>query len=311
VRRDGSLTVSVEGLTRKFGEFVAVDGISLAVEKGEVFGFLGPNGAGKSTTIRMLCGLLEPTSGGGHVGGHDIMREPEEIKKNIGYMSQRFSLYEDLTVGENLDFFAGIYRVPTSRRKERKNWVIKMAGLGENRRELAGKLPAGFKQRLALGCSILHEPPILFLDEPTSGVDPISRRNFWELIADMSASGTTVFVTTHYMHEADYCDRLALISRGKIIAEGSPARLKEEQMKGRVVEVQTEKVHEAAEVLREAGMEASVFGSVLHVVVEDNADAVRRVAESLNNAGLGAAGLETIDPSLEDVFVSLMESRAG
>ncbi|HAR94468.1 MAG TPA: multidrug ABC transporter ATP-binding protein, partial [Deltaproteobacteria bacterium] len=196
---DEDMAVRVRDLRRAFGDFTAVDGISLDVKKGEVFGFLGPNGAGKSTTIRMLCGLLMPTGGTGTVGGHDIMREPEEIKQIIGYMSQKFSLYNDLTVEENIDFFGGVYGVSRSKRDERKRWVLAMAGLERERRMLTGHLATGYKQRLALGCAILHDPPIIFLDEPTSGVDPISRRAFWGLIGDMSRQGTTVFVTTHYM----------------------------------------------------------------------------------------------------------------
>ncbi|OJW95789.1 ABC transporter ATP-binding protein, partial [Thiobacillus sp. 65-1402] len=218
--------VEVRDLTRRFGDFVAVDRVSLSVEAGQVFGFLGPNGAGKSTTIRMLCGLLLPSSGAGRVAGFDIMTESETIKRHIGYMSQKFSLYDDLSVEENIDFFAGIYNVPRTRRRERKDWVLDMAGLADKRNSLTRSLAGGWKQRLALGCAVLHEPPILFLDEPTSGVDPLSRRQFWDLIAQMAQRGTTVFVTTHYMEEAEYCDELVLISRGRMIAKGKPAELK-------------------------------------------------------------------------------------
>lgn len=229
--------IKIEGLTKKFGDFAAVDGINLTVKRGEVFGFLGPNGAGKSTTIKMLCGLLMPTNGNGSVGGYDIMKESEEIKKTIGYMSQKFSLYDDLTVEENISFFSGIYGVLNSKRKERMDWVLEMAGLKDKKKALTRSLAGGYKQRLALGCAVLHEPPIIFLDEPTSGVDPISRRNFWNLIYEMSKTGTTSFVTTHYMDEADYCDRLALIYRGIIIAEGTPNELRTEYMKQDVLEV--------------------------------------------------------------------------
>ena len=215
------VAVTVKDLTRVFGEFVAVDHISLSVAKGKVFGFLGPNGAGKSTTIRMLCGLLLPTGGSGAVAGFDVMTQSELIKRNIGYMSQKFSLYDDLRVEENIDFYAGIYNVPKARRAARKDWVLQMAGLGDKRNYLTGSLAGGWKQRLALGCAVLHEPSILFLDEPTSGVDPISRRQFWDLIAQLSQQGTTVFVTTHYMEEAEYCDELALIYRGRIIAQAT------------------------------------------------------------------------------------------
>jgi ABC-2 type transport system ATP-binding protein len=225
--------VSLDHLTKRFGTFTAVNSVSLTVPKGQIFGFLGPNGAGKSTTIRMLCGILAPTSGDGRVAGFDIYTEPERIKENIGYMSQRFSLYEELTVAENIAFYAGIYRLPGAKRQERSEWVINMAGLAERRNSLAGELSGGWRQRLALGCAILHEPPIVFLDEPTSGVDPLSRRKFWELIYSMAEEGVTVFVTTHYMDEAEYCDRLALIYRGELVAIGTPDELKRSRAAGR------------------------------------------------------------------------------
>ena len=218
--------VVARNLERRFGAFAAVKRLSFSVARGEIFGFLGPNGAGKSTTIRMLCGILAPTAGGGTVAGFDIGTQPESIKTAIGYMSQKFSLYEDLTVEENIDFFSGIYRLPRERRRARKEWVLDMAGLRDHRRARSGRLPGGWKQRLALGCAVLHEPPIVFLDEPTSGVDPISRRAFWDLIHDMAGRGVTVFVTTHYMDEAEYCDRLALIYRGDLVALDRPAALK-------------------------------------------------------------------------------------
>jgi len=222
--------VTLDRLTKRFDAFTAVDAISLTVPRGEIFGFLGPNGAGKSTTIRMLCGILPPTSGTGRVAGFSIADQPERIKENIGYMSQRFSLYEDLTVEENIAFYAGVYRLAGERRRERSEWVIAMAGLEGRRSSLAGELSGGWRQRLALGCAILHEPPIVFLDEPTSGVDPLSRRRFWELIRSLAGAGVTVFVTTHYMDEAEYCDRLALIYRGELVAVGTPEELKRERM---------------------------------------------------------------------------------
>src|SRR6202167_6299644 len=218
--------VEIRDLVKRFGAFLAVDHVNLEVQRGEIFGFLGPNGAGKSTTIRMLCGLLQPTSGSATVGGLDISTQSEAIKQNIGYMSQRFSLYDDLSVEKNIDFFSGIYSVPRARRAERKDYVLRMAGIEERRSSLTGLLSGGWKQRLALGCAILHEPPILFLDEPTSGVDPIARRNFWDLIYQLSAAGHTIFVTTHYMDEAEYCHRIALMYGGRMIALGSPAELK-------------------------------------------------------------------------------------
>ena len=219
--------VVIDKLVKKFGDFVAVDNVSLRVERGEIFGFLGPNGAGKSTTIRILCGLLGPTSGTATVSGFDVGKLPENVKQSIGYMSQKFSLYEDLTVEENLDFFCGIYGVAKARREERKGYALKMAGLEAKREELTGRLAGGWKQRLALGCAILHEPPVLFLDEPTSGVDPVARRAFWDLIYDLSEGGQTVFVTTHYMDEAEYCHRTALLYGGKMIAMDTPRALKQ------------------------------------------------------------------------------------
>lgn len=220
------ISVRLTGLTKRFGDFVAVDQVSLEVGKGEIFGFLGPNGAGKSTTIRILCGLLAPSAGTAEVGGFDVAREPEKVRANIGYMSQRFSLYDDLTVEENLDFFSGIYGVAAEQRMERKNHALAMAGMEDRRGAMTRTLPGGLKQRLALGCAILHEPPILFLDEPTSGVDPMARRAFWDLIYQFSDAGQTVFVTTHYMEEAEYCHRVALLYRGRMISLGAPAELK-------------------------------------------------------------------------------------
>jgi ABC-2 type transport system ATP-binding protein len=221
-----SAAVEIRNLYKRFGTFTAVDDVSLTVEKGEIFGFLGPNGAGKSTTIRMLCGLLTPSSGSASVAGFDVATEPESIRRNIGYMSQKFSLYDDLTVEENIDFFSGIYGVPRERRAERKEYVVAMAGIGERRGTLTKLLAGGWKQRLALGCAILHQPAILFLDEPTSGVDPIARRAFWDLIYQLSGAGHTILVSTHYMDEAEYCHRLALMYRGRTIALGAPAELK-------------------------------------------------------------------------------------
>jgi ABC-2 type transport system ATP-binding protein len=229
--------VEVEDLVKKFGDFVAVDHIFMRVRRGEIFGFLGPNGAGKSTAIRILCGLLRPTSGVARVSGFDVSREPETVRQHIGYMSQKFSLYDDLTVEENLDFFGGVYGVPDNRRQEREEFALRMAGLLDRRATPTHLLAGGWKQRLALGCAILHEPPILFLDEPTSGVDPIARREFWDLIYQFSEKGHTVFVTTHYMDEAEYCHRLALMYKGKIIALDTPAALRQAEGKGSMEEV--------------------------------------------------------------------------
>lgn len=232
-----SAAVEVAELVRRFGDFVAVDRITFHVEKGEIFGFLGPNGAGKSTTIRILCGLLAPTSGRATVAGYDVGSQPEEVKKHIGYMSQKFSLYDDLTVEENLEFFGGIYGVPRGSRAERIGRALETAALGERRREMTRNLAGGWKQRLALGCALLHEPPIVFLDEPTSGVDPLARREFWSRIHRLSEAGRTIFVSTHYMDEAEQCDRLALMHQGRLIALDAPAALKRELGKRSMEEV--------------------------------------------------------------------------
>jgi ABC-2 type transport system ATP-binding protein len=300
----------VRDLEKRFGGFVAVNRVSFTVKRGEIFGFLGPNGAGKSTTIRMLCGILAPTSGSGTVGGFDIRTQSEEIKARIGYMSQKFSLYQDLTVEENIDFYSGIYRLSWQERAERKQWVIEMAGLTEHRKRPTSVLSGGWKQRLALGCAIVHRPPIVFLDEPTSGVDPISRRQFWDLIYRMAGEGVTVFVTTHYMDEAEYCDRLALIYRGELIAEGTPETLKTTLMKEDVLEVLCDRPEVAmGEIERLASVkEVALFGRGLHVVAEDGGRAEADIRELLA-AQSHRIHIERIVPSLEDVFVSLIEAR--
>lgn len=307
---DLSAVVVLHDLEKRFGEFVAVNRINLSVHRGEIFGFLGPNGAGKSTTIRMLCGLLAPTAGGGSVAGFDIRTEPERIKERIGYMSQKFSLYEDLTVEENIDFYAGIYKLPAARLEERKTWVIAMAGLEGHRRSLTATLSGGWKQRLALGCAILHEPPIIFLDEPTAGVDPISRRSFWALIYQLADAGVTVFVTTHYMDEAEYCDRLGLVYRGELIALGTPEELKV-TMTEELVEVACEQPQEALAVVEALpGIQhAALFGRGLHVVTARAGEAIPAITAALSAAGLQTGRLERIVPSLEDVFVALIEAR--
>lgn len=303
--------VEVTGLERVFGKFKAVDGVSFQVKQGEIFGFLGPNGAGKSTTIRMLTGLLTPTGGKGKVAGFDIMKESEKIKHHIGYMSQKFSLYEDLRVEENIDFFAGIYGVSRIKREERKEWVLKMAGLEDRRQSITGELAVGWKQRLALGCAILHEPPILFLDEPTSGVDPISRRNFWELIHQLSEQGTTIFVTTHYMDEAEYCNRIGLIYRGRLVALGSPGELKKDYMQEQVLEIETDQPIIAMEILQKNKevLESALFGTLLHVVVKDAEISIPVIKKLLENKGFSIHRIERILPSLEDVFISLIKAE--
>jgi ABC-2 type transport system ATP-binding protein len=299
--------VVVKDLEKRFGSFVAVNRVSFEVRKGEIFGFLGPNGAGKSTTIRMLTGILAPTGGAGTVAGFDVRSEAEKIKAHIGYMSQKFSLYEDLTVEENIDFYSGIYRIPPEKKKERKEWVIEMAGLKERRHSRTGILSGGWKQRLAFGCAILHEPPIIFLDEPTAGVDPASRRQFWDLIYELSGKGVTIFVTTHYMDEAEYCNRMGLIYRGELIAIGSPDTLKTEFMQEEVLEVLCERPQDAmVEIEKLPGIKGvALFGKGLHVVAEDAGSAASDVRNLLGTA----ASVEKIAPSLEDVFVSLIEAR--
>jgi ABC-2 type transport system ATP-binding protein len=302
-----SNSVVVENLVKRFGDFVAVDRVNLKVNKGEVFGFLGPNGAGKSTTIRMLCGLLKPTSGRAIVAGFDVSRNPEAVRQNIGYMSQKFSLYNDLKVIENIRLFAGLYSVPADKLQARIDWALSMANLKGQENLITGTLPGGWKQRLALGCAVLHKPPVIFLDEPTSGVDPITRRQFWELIHQMAEDGVTVFVTTHYMEEAEYCNRLALIFRGKIVALGSPSDLKRDSMNGELILVECEPLGDAVEVLQSAPgvMDAAVFGNALHLVVENAAEAMQSLRSYLAERNIVVSRMEEIAPSLEDVFVSL------
>lgn len=300
-------SVVIENLVKRFGSFVAVDHINLAVRKGEVFGFLGPNGAGKSTTIRMLCGLLRPTSGRALVAGIDVARKPEAVRQKIGYMSQKFSLYNDLKVIENLRLFAGLYSVPAGELRGRIDWALEMANLKGQENLITGTLPGGWKQRLALGSAVLHRPPILFLDEPTSGVDPISRRQFWDLIHEMAQEGVTVFVTTHYMEEAEYCSRLALIFRGKMVTLGTPTELKRDSMKGDLLLVECDSLGRAVEALQSAPgvLDAAVFGSALHLVVAGAAEASPRIRSYLAERGIAVRRIEQIRPSLEDVFVSL------
>ncbi len=303
--------VVVKDLERRFGSFLAVNRVSFEVDRGEIFGFLGPNGAGKSTTIRILCGILAPSKGSGTVAGFDIIKEAEKIKAHIGYMSQKFSLYEDLTVEENINFYGGIYNIPEAKKKDRKEWVIEMAGLKEHRKTRTALLSGGWKQRLALGCAILHEPPIIFLDEPTSGVDPISRRRFWDLIYELSGEGVTVFVTTHYMDEAEYCDRIGLIYRGELIALGTPEVLKTRFMKEEILDLQGDRPQEAMAVIEKVQgvKEAALFGKGIHIVVEKADSAVGIIKQTLADHNIEVFRIEKVIPSLEDVFVSLIEAR--
>ena len=304
--------VVADRLTKRFGDFTAVDRVSFEVPTGEIFGFLGPNGAGKTTTIKMLAGLALPTSGGGTVAGFDLLTDAEAVKRRIGYMSQLFSLYGDLTVEENIAFFSGLNGVPRVRRGERRDWVLEMAGLADHRRRLTRELPLGWKQRLALGCAVLHEPPILFLDEPTSGVDPLSRRRFWDLIAALTERGTTVFVSTHYMEEAEYCHRLALMNRGRLIALDTPVRLRIGMDKP-ILEVRTDNGPKTVEILegKPGILEAAMFGRAVHVVVRDVAEARTSIPTLLESRGVAVQSVEEVAPSLEDAFVSLIRDEGG
>jgi ABC-2 type transport system ATP-binding protein len=304
--------VRVRELTRKFGDFTAVDRVSFEVQRGQIFGFLGPNGAGKTTTIRMLIGLLPPTSGEGWVEGMDIRTEGESIKTKIGYMSQKFSLYTDLTVEENISLFAGLYGVTGDRYVQRRDWVLRMAGLEEKKDLLTGRLPLGWKQRLALGCSVLHEPSLLFLDEPTSGVDPSARRHFWDLINELAQGGTTVLVSTHYMEEAEYCNYLVLMNRGRVIALDDPAGLRS-RMEEPLLEIRTAKPPQAVEVLRTmAGvMEAAMFGRLVHAVVRDEAVAREAIPAAFSAHSVPLESIQRVAPSLEDVFVALVRKEGG
>jgi len=310
MRTNNEIAIEVINLTKSFGDFVAVDSINFQVKKGEIFGFLGPNGAGKSTTIRMLCGVLKPTSGTGKVAGFDIKTQPEKIKRCIGYMSQKFSLYEDLTVEENIDFFGGIYGLDKEKRKERQKYVIEMAGLKGREKSLVNELSGGWKQRLALGCAIIHNPEILFLDEPTSGVDPISRRNFWDLIYQVADSGSTILVTTHYMDEAEHCDRLCLIYRGKIIALGTPYELKGLHY-GDLLEIECDPLMEGLEILEKLDIiqDVALFGATLHVTVDDAQNVIPIIENHLTNENIKVIRIDRIDPTLEDIFVSLIELK--
>ncbi len=300
-------SVEVEDLVKRFGSFTAVDHVTFQARAGEVFGFLGPNGSGKSTTIRILCGLLNPSSGVARVSGIDVVKNPEAVRKNIGYMSQKFSLYNDLTVLENLCFFAGLYGVKGERLKERIAWALRMASLEGRESSKMATLPGGWKQRLALGCAVMHQPSVVFLDEPTSGVDPVSRRGFWELIHQMSAEGVTVFVTTHYMDEAEYCNRLALMFRGKLVALGTPLELKRSSMKGDLLLLECESLGRAIEVIRRIDevQEAAVFGNALHLVMRETSASIDLLRVRLGQHGVQVSRLERIRPSLEDAFVAL------
>ena len=302
--------VLTEGLSRRFGSLVAVEDVSLQVERGEIFGVLGPNGAGKSTTMRMLCGLLDPSAGRATVVGHDVARHPERVKARIGYMTQRFSLYEDLSVRENLSFYASIYGVPRRRKKARVADVLDRAGLSGRATQIAGTLSGGWKQRLALACATIHEPPLLFLDEPTAGVDPVSRREFWERIYDLSSEGTTVVVTTHYMDEAERCHRLAFIFRGRVLDIGAPEDIVARRGLS-VVEVVVDDVATATEALAGSSEieEAAHYGNVMRIATRSE-DASETVGQLLRDADVGIRSLAPTRATVEDAFVSMVREDA-
>jgi drug efflux transport system ATP-binding protein len=306
-----SAVIEIDRLVKCFGAFTAVDDVSFSVNQGEVFGLLGSNGAGKTTAIRMMCGLLTPTSGTGRVLGFDVGRQPEEVKRRIGYMTQRFSLYDDLTVGQNIVFFGGVYGLRGDALRERAAWAVETAGLEGKTDFLTHSLPGGWKQRLALACSVLHQPRVLFLDEPTGGVDPISRRRFWSLIDRMAGEGVTIIVTTHYLDEAERCDRIGLMHAGRLVALGSVAQLKEVFAGRALLEVAGPRPLEAQEVLERQDwvLEASVFGTRIHLVVADAEEGRRRAREVLEASGFRPVSVERIVPSLEDVFIHCIEAE--
>ncbi|MBI5464530.1 MAG: ABC transporter ATP-binding protein [Ignavibacteriales bacterium] len=307
------VAVDVRRLTRRFGNFIAVDDVGFQVRRGEVFGFLGPNGAGKSTTIRMLCGLLSPSAGSATVGGFDVGSNPDGVKTSIGYMSQKFSLYEDLTVEQNIQFFGGVYGLEGKRFDTRKQWALEMAGLLGKEQLMTASLSGGWKQRLALGCAVLHEPPIIFLDEPTGGVDPVSRRKFWDLIYLLSSQGTTVFVTTHYMDEAEHCNTIGFIYAGKLIALGAPTELKHRLDAFAIYEVSCDRPVDAMEILQRQPWvsETSIFGSAFHVTALNIRNAAGKIRAALRAQRIAINSLEKILPSLEDVFINLIAEEDG
>ena len=305
----GDAVIQVEHLSRSFGEFRAVDDVTFDVRRGEVFGFLGSNGAGKSTTIRMLCGLLTPTSGRALVDGIDVGREPEAVKRRIGYMSQRFSLYELLTVDQNIRFYAGLYGLAGERLERRRQFALEIGGLAGRERDLTRHLSGGWRQRLALGCALLHEPPIIFLDEPTGGVDPVSRREFWRLIDGLSHAGTTVLVTTHYLDEAERCDRVAIMHAGKLAALGTTSELKAAFRDRPILEIRAADPVATMTWLdaQPAVEKTSLFGTSVHAVLRSGETSADELRQALTRAGLGPEAVEPVVPSLEDVFLDLVD----
>ncbi|MDO8915648.1 MAG: ABC transporter ATP-binding protein [Coriobacteriia bacterium] len=302
--------IEVRGLTKRFGDFTAVDAVAFDVPRGEIFGFLGPNGSGKTTTIRMLCGTIGPSGGGATVLGHDVVADPESVRRSIGYMSQKFALFEDMTVDENLRFYAGVYGIEGERFTERRRYVLEMADLIGRERELTANLSVGWKQRLALGCATIHEPELLFLDEPTSGVDPTARRQFWELLYDLAETGVTLFVTTHYMDEATHCNRLAFIYNGRLIAIGSPQQIRDEHMTDQILEVEVGDIEGALAWLggRADVREAYLSGAMLHVNVGERTDPCA-LADELRGGGFEVRRCEPVEATIEDVFVHLVSTQ--
>ena len=305
-----SVPLEVHGLTKKFGNFTAVDHVSFTVQPGEVLGYLGPNGSGKTTTIRMLCGLMKPTEGTARLMGIDVSKDPEAVKPHIGYMSQKFALYCDLTVLENLQFYAGVYDVPELEEQGRIDEILRMAGLTARAKAFSRELSGGWRQRLALGCALIHHPPLLFLDEPTSGVDPVARREFWDLIYQLAAQGTTVFITTHYMDEAEHCNRVAFMYRGKLLAFDTPARLKMQYLQGAAWDLDANPLLEAVELLSttEGIAQASLHGDRAHVIIKGDEWTPERLRKRLAEKGIAVQSVETVESSLEDVFTLLAHS---
>ena len=305
------LAVETRGLTRRFGKVVAVDHLDLRVRRGELYGFLGPNGAGKSTTLRMLCGILEPSEGDGWVLGIDLRHEPERVKSLIGYMSQRFSLYDDLTVSENLAFYTRVYEVPRGDRAPRIAQMMRLADLVGRERQLAGELSGGYRQRLALSCALVHRPRLIFLDEPTAGVDPVSRRTFWALIRRLADEGTTIVVTTHYMDEAELCDTLGFIYQGRLIAQGPPARIKTETFARDVLELEADDTARAADALGDWDVVEEVVrvGGRLRIILAPGGPTAEVVAATLRARGIGVRWIRAVEPSVEDLFVSFVDKE--
>jgi len=304
-------SIEVKKLRKQFGDFTAVNDISFNVKSGEIFGFLGANGAGKTTTIKMMCGILEPTSGDAIVSGYSIAKNPDKVKLNIGYMSQRFSLYDDLAVGENINFFGGVYGLSGKELQKRKEWVLEIANLKNEEKVLTGSLPGGIKQRLALGTAVIHKPQIVFLDEPTSGVDPISRRSFWDLIHNLSSEGVTVLVTTHYLEEAEYCNDIILIDAGDIIAEGSSQEMKEKYLTNDIVEIECNNVIAGLQLLERQNFveETSIFGNNIHININKKLTDINQINKILQSNNIAVKRVQKIVPTLEDVFIHLLEKR--